>query len=88
MFREVLSYESRGCLFHHISRGEQLLRRAGFRCGIRRTQRWMEERGCGYSLRVQTGQIARAVALLRGQQLPLGKVYLQQGDGELEEMAL
>lgn len=72
----------------YAQRGEQLLRRAGFRCGIRRTQRWMEERGCGYSLRVQTGQIARAVALLRGQQLPLGKVYLQQGDGELEEMAL
>ena len=47
-----------------------------------------EERGCGYSLRVQTGQIARAVALLRGQQLPMGKVYLRQGDGGLEEMEL
>ncbi len=72
----------------YVQRGERLLSRAGFRCSIQRTQRWMEERGCGYSLRVQTGEIERAVELLRGEQLPMGKVYLRRRDGKLEETEL
>ena len=69
-------------------RGEKILNAAGIRCAVRRTPRWMEEQGCGYSLRVQTGNIERAVSLLRGEKLPLGKVYLRLEDGGLEEVTV
>lgn len=69
-------------------RGERVLNRAGERCRLQRTPRWMEEQGCGYSLRLHTGNIGRAVGLLRAEQLPLRKVYLQREDGGLEEIPL
>ncbi len=72
----------------YAQRAERLLKRSGFRCSIQRSQRWMEEKGCGYSLRLQTQRIDQAVALLRGQQLPIGKVYRQQAEGILEETEL
>lgn len=72
----------------YAQRGERVLNRAGERCSLRRTPRWMEEQGCGYSLRVHTGNIARAVGLLRSEQLPMGKVYLRREDGGLEEVTV
>ena len=72
----------------YAQRGERLLTRAGMRCTLGRTPRWMEEQGCGYSLRLQTESIARAASLLRAEQLPMRKVYLQKEDGSLEEIAL
>lgn len=72
----------------YAQRGERLLNRAGERCSLKRTPRWMEEQGCGYSLRLQTDNIERAVALLRGEQLPMRKVYLRREDGSLEEITL
>lgn len=72
----------------YAQRGERLMNRTGFRCSVRRTPRWMEEQGCGYSLRVQTDEIARAVQILRREQLPLRKVYLRRDDGGLEEVPL
>lgn len=72
----------------YAQRGERVLSRAGERCALQRTPRWMEEQGCGYSLRVQTGNIGRAVSLLLGEQLPVRKVYLRKGNGDLEEVTL
>ena len=72
----------------YAQRGERLLNRAKIRCTLGRTPRWMEEQGCGYSLRLHTESIARAVSLLRGEQLPMRKVYLRQEDGSLEEIAI
>ena len=48
----------------------------------------MEAQGCGYSLRVWTRDILPAVILLREEKLPLRRVYLQMGDGQLEEVAV
>ena len=48
----------------------------------------MEEQGCGYSLRLQTRQISEAVKLLRQEQIPMRKLYRQNGDGTLEEIGL
>lgn len=70
----------------YAQRGERVLGRAGIRCSLQRTPRWMEEQGCGYSLRVQTGDILRAVELLRREQLPLRRVYRKSEDGTLEEI--
>lgn len=67
-------------------RGERLLNQHNYRCTLRRTPRWMEEQGCGYSLQVYTSDIAGAVELLRQEELPLRKIYSQRRDGTLEEL--
>lgn len=72
----------------YAQRGERALQRAGYRCTVQRTPHWMEEQGCGYSLRVQAVDIAPAVAVLRENQLPLRKVYAVNGEGKLEELIL
>ena len=69
----------------YAQRGEKLLTGAGFRSTLLRTPRWMEEQGCGYCLRLGTGEIQKAVGILRTAQLPLRKVYVQGRDGQLEE---
>ena len=69
-------------------RGERLLNRNNHRCVLQRTPKWMEQQGCGYSLRVQTANIEQAAGLLRAEQLPIGKVYRRREDGKLEETAL
>lgn len=69
-------------------RGEAAVRRAGIDCTLQRTPRWMEERGCGYSLRLRNQDIGPAVLLLRENEIPFRKVYVQQEDGKLEELTL
>jgi len=72
----------------HAQRGERLLKNTGIRCHLLRTPRWMEAKGCGYSLRLWTGDIAAGVEVLRREQIPMQKVYIQTGDGTLEELEL
>ncbi len=69
-------------------RGEKLLNQKGIRCSLQRTPRWMEEQGCGYSLRLWTKDAASAVELLQSNMVPLRKVYVQNGNGTLEEVKL
>lgn len=66
-------------------RGERLLQKRGIRCALLRTPKWMAEKGCGYSLRLWTSDVGPALDLLRQEQVPLGKVYIQGWDGQLEE---
>lgn len=72
----------------HAQRGEKTLQKEGIRCTMQRTPRWMEEKGCGYSLRLWTGDIHQAVAVLRQAGIPLRKVYIQGDNGEPEELRL
>lgn len=69
-------------------RGENIIRRAGFVCSLQRTPRWMEEQGCGYSLRVSWQDAVRCVELLRGEGVAFRKVYLRKENGSTEEMAI
>ena len=69
-------------------RGEGTLRKAGMECTLQRTPRWMEEQGCGYSLRLRPADGARGVALLRANQVPFRKVYLREENGTMEELSL
>lgn len=69
-------------------RGEEALRRAGVSCSLGRTPKWMEEQGCGYSLRVAYLDAPNAVELLRGKQIPMRKVYLLRDNGAAEELSL
>lgn len=68
-------------------RGERALRRGGVDGTLQRTPRWMEARGCGYCLRLRPGSEAQALTLLRQDQVPFSKVYVQNTDGSAEELA-
>lgn len=72
----------------HGQRGEKLLQQAGVRCTLLRTPKWMEARGCGYSLRIWTEDVGRILAVLRENHVPMQKVYIQNGEGNLEELRL
>lgn len=68
-------------------RGEAQLKKAGHRCVLQRTPRWMEEQGCGYALRIWAREIGPVVALLQEENIPIRRVYLQTREGELEEVS-
>ncbi len=72
----------------HGQRGEKLLKQEGIRCHLQRTPKWMESKGCGYSLRIWTEDISRPLALLRRENVAMQRVYIQMKDGTLEEMDL
>lgn len=65
--------------------GEGLLQKKGIRCTLLRTPKWMEQQGCGYSLRLWTGDIRPALELLQQAKVSFRKVYIQGRDGQLEE---
>ena len=67
-------------------RGESVLRQAGFACSIQRTPRWMEEKGCGYSLHIRCQDATRCVELLRGADVPFRGVYLRRSEKTAEEL--
>ena len=66
--------------------GESLLRKFGYRCVLQRTPKWMEEKGCGYCLRIYTDRIGEIVGILKKNHVGFGKVYLLHPDGETEEI--
>ena len=65
-------------------RGERLLNRNNHRCVLQRTPKWMEQQGCGYSLRIKTEDIIPVVE----NGVPLRKIYAQRPDGTLEELTV
>ena len=69
-------------------KADSLIRRLGYRCVLRRTSRWMEAQGCGYSLRVPTEDVWECVNRLRDNHISFQNVYRQNSAGELEEMQL
>lgn len=69
-------------------RGERALRRGGVDCALQRTPRWMEERGCGYCLRLRPQDALNAVELLRQGGVTFSRVFAQKEDGGVEELAL
>lgn len=69
-------------------RGENLLRRGQISCVLRRTPGWLQDKGCGYSLRLSKENVLDAVSLLRSAQIPFQKVYCQPETGKAEEVIL
>ncbi len=68
-------------------RAEGMLKKAGMDCHIQRTPKWMEEQGCGYSLRIPWHSVQVAVDLLRSREVPFRKIYLWN-EGRMEELSL
>ena len=69
-------------------RGEGVLKRAGLDCTLQRTPRWIQEQGCGYSLRLRCRDVAAATELLREKNIAYRKLYTLREDGNWEELML
>ena len=69
-------------------RAERLLKKEGISCSLRRTPRWMEEKGCGYSLQLPYPQLSTAVKLLQEQSIPYKRQYLRRENGNWEALQL
>ncbi len=72
----------------YAQKGEAVLRTAGIRCALQRTPRWMEQQGCGYSVRLEGRELSRAMELLQKYQIPFRRVYGRGRDGEIKEVLL
>ena len=69
-------------------RAEEQLRRAGFTCTLQRTPKWMEEKGCGYSLRMVCRDLMAASMLLRQAGISYRKAYSLTDSCTPEELRL
>jgi len=69
----------------YAQRAEAAFQRQGIRGTVRRTPRWMEERGCGYALEVKLADSGLGTALLEKQGIPYKRVYRISPDGTIEE---
>ena len=69
-------------------RGEKALMEAGMGSTLARTPRWMEEKGCGYCLRLRCEDVRPWVAVLRQRGISFRRVYVRRGDGQMGEVAL
>ena len=69
-------------------RAEDVLHHAGVNCTIQRTPKWMEEKGCGYSLRLDCGEIMASAMLLRQAGVSFRKAYSVGENGTPEELRL
>lgn len=67
-------------------RAERILRGVGLPCHLGRTPRWMEEQGCGYSLRVRYMELQNVVTLLQGHKIPFRKLYRVGENETMEEV--
>ena len=68
-------------------RAERLLRSGGIDCVLQRTPRWMEERGCGYCLRIRPTEVAESLRRLKEGSVPFSKVYTRRPNGAMEEVS-
>ena len=91
LMREVAYMDQYFITFRSVTyaqKGEAILKRAGMDCSLQRTPKWMEERGCGYCIRLHKKDLQSAVALLREKGGAFRKVYVQRDGGTPEELRL
>lgn len=69
-------------------RAEGVLKRAGIDCTTQRTPRWMEEKGCGYSVRMDCSDMMAASMFLRNAGVSFRKAYSLNSNGAPEELQL
>lgn len=68
----------------YSQRAQEVLRRGGIGTSLGRTPRYLEQKGCGYSLKLAFGAAERAMQLLRQNAVPFGRLYCQNDKGMLE----
>ncbi len=68
-------------------RAQRILRDGGIACTLQRTPRTMQDRGCGYCLRLRPWDAPAATELLEKNGIAFSKVYAVE-NGQLEEAVL
>ena len=69
-------------------RAEAVLAENSISCHMRRTPRWMEEKGCGYAVEAKLADLSQGTNLLRRKGIPFRKGYRLTGDGTAEEVTV
>ena len=69
----------------YAQRAEQALEREGISCNLRRTPRWMEQRGCGYGVEAKLVDGTVATKIMDREGIAYRKVYRMHSDGAVEE---
>ncbi len=69
-------------------KAERLLKASGVNCTIVRTPKWMEEQGCGYSLRIPQRQLHQGIEILRNNGVGFRKIYLRLDNGTMEAIEI
>ena len=69
-------------------RAEEMLRRMGVHCTVQRTPKLLEEKGCGYSLRLSCQDLMAATMLLRQAGISYRKAYSLSENDTPEELRL
>ena len=69
-------------------RAERVCGEKGIVCTLQRTPRWMQEQGCGYSLKLPFKNAYQAARLLGENEIAYRKIYLQKDSGKWEELTL
>ncbi len=54
---------------------QRLLHRAGIPSSLQRTPRKLQDRGCGFCLRLRPGDTEKALELFRSNSIPFSQVY-------------
>lgn len=67
-------------------RAQETLESGGRLCRLRRTPRWMEQRGCGYAVEVKLAGLDQAVEILGREGISYRKAYVLTQDGSMEEV--
>lgn len=67
-------------------RGEEFLRRAGILCRLSRTPRQMQEKGCGYCLRLPLAQLSVSLQRLEEAEIHWQRLYTPTETGDWEEV--
>lgn len=67
-------------------RAQKALEQQEIHCRLRRTPRWMEERGCGYAVEAKLVDVEQGLTCLKQWAIPFRKSYRLMGDGTVEEM--
>lgn len=67
-------------------RAEQILQSDGLGCRVRRTPRWMEEKGCGYAVELKLPAVTAALESLSLRGIPFRRAYVLTGEGTAQEV--
>ena len=72
----------------YAQRAERILRNHRIFCTMQRTPKHLTERGCGYCLRLQSGDVPATMNILHREKIPYEKLYVLKEDGSTEEQKL
>lgn len=70
----------------YAQRCERVFTAEGIKCHMRRSPRWMEERGCSYGVEAKLTELKQGLDILRREEIPFRKSYMLHPDGVVEEI--